>query len=188
MSKKFTKTHSNIRVIKTAALKPTKKEFQILKVVAKSKRPLSSRDIEKEVKENRKQDRDVYRVIKNKLCIRKFNYGFFLFDWNKLLSSIDEKLKFRKDIDLKMVVKGFNTIGFDLNESTVEFSKNEDGSEITIRNGSADPRLIKIQRESKDYANLTVFKDDKKVRIPTPLIIKEVRRFSMKASKEIPPR
>ena len=87
-----------------------------------------------------------------------------------------------------MVVKGFNTIGFDLNESTVEFSKNEDGSEITIRNGSADPRLIKIQRESKDYANLTVFKDDKKVRIPTPLIIKEVRRFSMKASKEIPPR
>jgi hypothetical protein len=189
LSKKLTKTHSNTLVIKTA-LKPTKKTLQVLKVLSKSERPLSSRDIEKEVvkvklkekkisgshEENRKQDRDVYKVIKNKLCIQKFNYGFFLFDWNKLLSSIDEKLKFRKDIDLQRVVENLNKISLKLNASTVEFIKNEDGSEITIKNvGSTDPRLIKIQRESKDYANLSVFKDGKKVRISTPLIIKEVR-------------
>jgi hypothetical protein len=52
------------------------------------------------------------------------------------------------------VVKDFNAVGFELNESVVEFNKNEDCSLITIKNGSADPRLIKIQRGMKGMLSL----------------------------------
>jgi hypothetical protein len=55
---------------------------------------------------------------------------------------------------LKTVVKDFNAVGFELNESVVEFNKNEDCSLITIKNGSADPRLIKIQRGMKGMLSL----------------------------------
>ena len=65
-------------------------------MLGKSEKPLSSRDIEKEIlgrkkiEEGEKENPDVYRAIEHKLCIRKFNHEFFLFDWNDLLSSIDE--------------------------------------------------------------------------------------------------
>jgi hypothetical protein len=72
-----------------------------------------------------------------------------------LLSSIDKKREVHKRIDIGRVVKNINQIGLKLNDSLVEFAKNEDGSLITITNGSADKRLIKIQRISKDYAILT---------------------------------
>ena len=183
--------------------KITKKELQVLKVLAKNKRPLSSREIEKEIikqhgvkgkereksasngigengRKKRYQDRDVYRAIKDKLCIQKFKYEFFLFDWNELLSSIDrlkEDTTFKKRIQGR-VIDRLNIIGLDLVDYDYNKTEIEDhDSEITIaapkRSKPAVTRLVKIKTESKDYAILTIFENDEKLG-EVPLITKKV--------------
>jgi hypothetical protein len=168
-------------------IKLTKKEFQVLNVLAKSKTPLSSRDIEKEILgaekvKNGRRDPEVYDVIQNKLCIQKFSHEFYLFDWNELLSSIEEKGITPKKRIQSRAIDNLNRIGSDLADydynNRVIISKENHDSVITI----ASPRrsnldvslLIKIQKESKDHATLTIFKDGKKVRIPISLKIRKI--------------
>jgi hypothetical protein len=169
-------------------IKTVKKELQILKVLGKSEKPLSSRDIEKKIlgpeKVNKKKrDPEIYRVIKDKLCIQKFNYGFFLFDWYKLLSSIDETETTSKKRIHGRIIMNLNRIGLDLIDydyNRVKIAKEDYDSILTItaprRSNTAISRSIKIQKDSKkDYATLTIFDDDeKRQRMPTYLIIKNV--------------
>lgn len=168
-------------------IKLAKKEFQVLKVLAKSRTPLSSRDIEKEILgeekvKNGRRDPEVYDVIQNKLCIQKFSHKFYLFDWNELLSSIEEKGITPKKRIQSRAIDNLNRIGLDLADydynNRVIISKENHDSVITIaspRRSNLDvSRLIIIQRESKDHATLTTFKDGKKVRIPTSLKIRKI--------------
>jgi hypothetical protein len=176
-SEKFTKGH----------IKLTKKEFQVLNVLAKSRTPLSSRDIEKEILgeekvKNGRRDPEVYYVIENKLCIQKFSHEFYLFDWNELLSSIEEKGITPKKRIQSRAIDNLNRIGLDLADydynNRVIISKENHDSVITI----ASPRrsnldvslLIKIQKESKDHVTLTISEDGKKVRIPISLKIRKI--------------
>jgi hypothetical protein len=82
-----------IKKTREIVIKIDNKTFKILQTLAKSSKPLSSREVEKIiVGQNEKRDRQVYRIIDNELCIKKFEHKFFLFIWKDLLESIDSKV------------------------------------------------------------------------------------------------
>jgi hypothetical protein len=142
------------------------KPLCILKVVAKSKKPLSSGDIEKrllEVKTLRdKRDPQVYSIIKKVLCPQKFKYPFFLFDWNELVSAIKEAKKEGETSTFIRVRRtfgeNFNSIGLQFDENTMEFTRADDN---LIELKTNDSRIIKIERDSecKGHAVLKVFEN-----------------------------
>ncbi|MGA7897534.1 MAG: hypothetical protein WCA39_01595 [Nitrososphaeraceae archaeon] len=156
-----------IKKLVEVVIKVDQKTSRILQLLAKRNRPLSSREMEKMiVGDRKKRDRQVYRIIDNELCIKKFEHKFFLFIWKDLLESIDSKVKVRKEINLNQVINNINAIDWPFDWSTAEFEKDDDGNTITITKGLTDPRIMRIERNPKsmDRAILTIFKDKQRER------------------------
>jgi hypothetical protein len=171
--------------------KPTKKELQVLRILAKSKMLLSSREVEKQIlgpekiKEG-KSDPDVYNVIKNKLCVQKLRHDFFLFDWNDLLCSINQEQGYTptKIRIQRRVIDNLNSITLlgglaDYDPDRVNVSIEEHNSVIKIvapkrhNNISINNKpqtyhseiiTLTIRKESNDYATLTKFDSNENIR------------------------
>ena len=157
------------------------KALRILRIVAKSEKPLSSGDIEKGLlgvtRLREKRDPQVYNILSKYLCKQKFKYPCFLFDWNELVSSIEQARKTGETSTVnrvrKTVVENFNRIGWRFDEHTVEFTGNDRLIEIKTN----DSCIIKVERDSKykDHAFLKVFENGEEKRArETHLTIKTV--------------
>jgi hypothetical protein len=119
---------------------------QLLGFVAESKKPLSSREIEKQATVTGKRVPYVYEMIENELCPTKYS-EFYLFRWDQVPFS--KKQDREIDNNRLRVINRLNEVlwidRLKLDESQAEFKKSYDDKSITIESGSSiDPRVIKI--------------------------------------------
>jgi hypothetical protein len=153
------------------------KTTRMLQILAESNVPLTSREIEKELAGETKRDRQVYRILENELCVKKFDHSFPLFIWEDLLASIDAKESLYKDTNLKLVIEKIKGIDWPYDWATPEFKKDDDANTILITNGQNNPRKIRIERDpkSKNRCTLTIFKDgvERRTIMPVPLTIEQ---------------
>lgn len=165
-------------------IKINSKVLQILRVVAKSAKPLSSGDIEKRllgvIKLRDERVPQVYSILRKVLCPQKYKYPVFLFDWNELVSSIVETWRKGEtstfDRVRRTLVNNFKSIGLKFEENSIEFTRADDNL-IEIKTN--DSRIITVERDQgyNDHAILKVSENGKEnVKQETYLDVKTVGR------------